>query len=94
MIDTIISSSALILIILIIRVLFKGRINPIVQYGLWGLAALRLAAFSMFNLRPVESAFSVMNAVGNAEATIRRASDVGQVLAGHAEAKAMDNAVL
>ena len=94
MIDTIISSSVLILIILTIRLVFKGKINPIVQYGLWSLVALRLAAFRLFDLRPVESAFSVMNAISSAEATIRGASDVEQVLAGHAEAEAIDNAVL
>lgn len=94
MIDTIISSSVLILIILAIRFVFKGKINPMVQYGLWSLVALRLAAFRLFDLRPVESAFSVMNAISSAEATIRGASDVEQVLAGHAEAEAIDNAVL
>lgn len=94
MIDTIISSSVLILIILTIRFVFKGKINPMVQYGLWSLVAVRLAAFSLFDLHQVESAFSVMNAVSSAEATIRGASDVEQVLAGHAEAEAIDNAVL
>ena len=94
MIDTIISSSVLILIILAIRFVFKGKINPMVQYGLWSLVALRLAAFRLFDLRPVESAFSVMNAISSAEAAIRGASDVEQVLAGHAEAEAIDNAVL
>lgn len=91
MIDTIISSSVLILIILAV---FKGRLNPMVQYGLWSLVALRLVAFNLLNLRPLESAFSVMNAVGSAEATIRGASNVGRVLAGHSEANAIDNAVL
>ena len=94
MIDTIISSSVLILIILAIRFVFKGKINPMVQYGLWSLVALRLAAFRFFDLRPVESAFSVMNAISSAKAAIRGASDVEQVLAGHAEAEAIDNAVL
>jgi beta-lactamase regulating signal transducer with metallopeptidase domain len=94
MIDTIISSSALILIILAVRFVFKGKINPMVQYGLWSLVVLRLAAFGLFDLHQVESAFSVMNAVSSAEATIRGASDVEQVLAGHAEAEAIDNAVL
>ena len=58
MIDTIISSSALIVIILIIRFVFKGKINPMVQYGLWSLVALRLAAFSWLSLHPIESALS------------------------------------
>ncbi|MFA5636177.1 MAG: M56 family metallopeptidase [Anaerovoracaceae bacterium] len=94
MIDTIISSSVLILIILTIRFVFKGKLNPMVQYSLWSLVALRLAVFNLFALSPVKSAFSIMNAVGSAEATIREASNVGQVLAGHAEAEAIDNAVL
>lgn len=94
MIDTIISSSVLILIILVIRVVFKGKINPKVQYSLWGLVAIRLAAFNLFELRPVESAFSVMNALESAVSTIRGASDVGQVLAGNGRAGAIDNAIL
>ncbi len=94
MIDTIISSSVLILIILAIRFVFKGKLSPMVQYGLWSLVALRLVVFNLFDLRPIESAFSVMNAVGSAEATIRGASNAGQVLAGHAKAEAIDNAVL
>ncbi len=94
MIDTIISSSVLILIILAIRFVFKGKINPMVQYGLWGLVALRLAAFSWLNLHPIESALSFMNVVGRAESTIRGASAADQVIAGNAEAGAIDNAVL
>lgn len=94
MIDTIISSSVLILIVLIIRAVFKGKINPIIQYGLWGLVAIRLAVFNLFDILPMKSTLSVMNAVGNVEATIRRASNMEQVLAGHADASAIDNAVL
>lgn len=94
MIDTVITSSVLILIILTIRYVFKGKINPMVQYGLWGLVALRLAAFSWLSLHPIESALSLMNAVSRAEATIRGASSAEQVLAGNAPAKAIDNAVL
>ncbi|MGI6730801.1 MAG: M56 family metallopeptidase [Anaerovoracaceae bacterium] len=94
MINTIISSSVLIMIILAIRVVFKGKINPIVQYGLWSLVALRLAAFNFFGLHPVKSTFSVMNVVSRAEATLRGASNVEGVLAGHGEAEAIDNAVL
>ncbi len=94
MIDTIISSSVLILVILAIRAAFKGRINPMVQYGLWGLVAIRLVAFNLVGIRPLVSRFSVMRAVGSAETTIRGASNVGQVLAGHADAKPIDNAVL
>ncbi|GAB1476952.1 hypothetical protein MASR2M70_17880 [Bacillota bacterium] len=91
MIDTIISSSVLILIILAIRFVFKGRINPMVQYGLWGLAALRLLAFNLLSIRPLESVLSVMNAVGSAEATIRGASSADRILAGQGGAAASDN---
>lgn len=94
MINTIISSSILILIILAIRFAFKGRINPMVQYGLWSLVALRLMAFSWLSLYPIESAFSVMNVASNAADTIRGASSVDQVIAGNAAAGAIDNAVL
>ncbi|MDD2218409.1 MAG: M56 family metallopeptidase, partial [Eubacteriales bacterium] len=94
MIDTIIASSVLILIVLAIRVVFKGKINPMVQYALWGLVALRLTIFSFMELIPIESSLSVMNAAGNAEETIRQASNLEQVLTGNAEAKAIDNAVL
>ncbi|MDD4564133.1 MAG: M56 family metallopeptidase [Eubacteriales bacterium] len=94
MIDTIISSSVLIVIILTIRFMFKGKINPMVQYGLWSLVVLRLAAFSWLNPHPIESALSLMNAVNSAEITIRGASSAEQVIAGNAEAGTIDNAVL
>lgn len=94
MINTIISSSVLILIILAIRFVFKGKINPMVQYGLWGLVALRLAAFSWLSLHPVESVLSVMNITGNATEAIRRTSAVDQVIAGNAKAETIDNAIL
>lgn len=94
MINTIISSSVLILIILAIRFVFKGKINPMVQYGLWSLAALRLTAFSWLSLYPIKSALSVMNIAGNASETIRGASAVEQVIAGNAQAGFIDNAVL
>jgi len=42
MTDVLISSSALILILCVIRRLFKGRIRAKLQYALWGLVALRL----------------------------------------------------
>lgn len=94
MINTIISSSALILIILAIRFAFKGKINPMVQYGLWSLVALRLVFFSWLTLYPVESPLSVMNIATNTAETMRGASSVVQVIAGNAEAGTIDNAVL
>ena len=43
MAETLITSSVIILMLCAIRILFKGRIRPTVQYGLWGIAAARLA---------------------------------------------------
>ncbi len=94
MIGTLISSSVLILMILAISLVVKGKINPMLQYGLWSLVALRLVSFSWLDLLPVKSAFSVMHAVSSAEATIRGAANVDQVLAGNAAAGTIDNAVL
>lgn len=94
MINTIISSSVLILIILAIRFVFRGKINPMVQYGLWSLVALRLVVFSWLNLHPIESALSVMNLTSNATEIMRGASAVDQVIAGNVEAGTIDNAML
>jgi len=59
MIETIISSSVLILIITLLRYLFRGKVSSQLQYALWALVALRLLLpFTLF-----ESPVSVMNAV-------------------------------
>lgn len=92
--NTIISSSVLILIILAIRFVFRGKINPMLQYGLWSLVALRLVAFSWLNLNPIESALSVMNIAGNATEIIRGNSAVEQVITGNVEAGPFENAAL
>ena len=42
MIDTMISSSALILAIVLLRLILKDKISPNIRYGLWGLVVLRL----------------------------------------------------
>jgi beta-lactamase regulating signal transducer with metallopeptidase domain len=94
MIDTVISSSVLILIILFMRFIFKGKIDPMVQYGLWSLVALRLTAFVWLDLHPVKSILSVMNITGSATEAIRQASAVDQVIANGAKAGAIDSAVL
>lgn len=94
MIDTVISSSVLILIILIMRFVFKGKINPMVQYGIWSLVALRLTAFVWLDLHPVKSILSVMNLTGSAAEAIRQASAVDQVIANGTKAGAIDSAVL
>lgn len=93
MIDTIVSSSALIVIILIIRFVFKGRINPMVQYGLWSLVVLRLAVFNWLSLHPIESALSFMNLVNRAESTIRGAASAELVIPGDIETGAIGNTV-
>lgn len=70
MIDTIFSSSVLILMIIAIRFIFKGKINPMVLYSLWGLVALRLMAFNLLDMHPIKNAFSVMNIAGNLCSTV------------------------
>lgn len=94
MINIILSSSVLIIMILAIRSAFRGKMNPMVQYGLWSLVALRLVSYSWLNLYPIESTFSVMNIARNAAETLRGASSVDRVVAGTAEAGPIDNAVL
>ena len=47
MAETLITSSVIILMLCAIRILFKGRIRPTVQYGLWGgLEACRVRGVS------------------------------------------------
>lgn len=94
MMNTIISSSVLILMILIIRPAFKGKINPMVQYGIWSLVALRVAYFGLLDVYPIESVLSVMNITGSATEAIRRTSAVEQVVAGNAKAGTIENAIL
>ncbi len=85
MISTILSSSVLILIILTIRFMFKGKINPVIQYCLWGLVALRLAAFNLLNIHPVESTLSVINVAGNVRKTMLSTSGAEQAMAGNTQ---------
>lgn len=42
MLEILISSSALIVVLVLLRVILRGRISARVQYALWGLVALRL----------------------------------------------------
>ncbi|TEB08598.1 Regulatory protein BlaR1 [Pelotomaculum schinkii] len=57
MLETIITSSVLIAILILLRYFFKGKINLRLQYALWLLVAVRLLIpFSVFN-----SPFSVLN---------------------------------
>lgn len=61
MIETLISSSVLIIVIIIVRTVFKGRINSRIRYSLWLIAAVRL----MLPFGLVQSGISVMNIIGN-----------------------------
>ncbi len=61
MIEWIITSSLLILLVVALRALLKGKVKPILQYALWGIVLLRLLVpFSFF-----ESSFSIMNIMGS-----------------------------
>ena len=66
MVETMITSSVLILAICLIRFVLKGKINPRIQYAMWGLVALRLLAGVFYPvgkwLSGLQSHFSVMNA--------------------------------
>ena len=66
MAETLITSSVIILILCAIRILFKGRIRPTVQYGLWGIAAARLALPCFYPVirwfGSLQSPWSIMNA--------------------------------
>lgn len=67
MVETLITSSALIAGICACRLLFSGRISPRIMYAMWGLPALRLLMPLFYPadrwLKTLKSSFSVMNAV-------------------------------
>ena len=67
MVETLITSSALIAGICACRLLFSGRISPRIMYAMWGLPALRLLMPLFYPadrwLKTLRSSFSVMNAV-------------------------------
>lgn len=74
MIETVVSSSVLILLILVIRKVFKGRIKLWLQYSLWLLVLLRLMLpFSIGN-----SAVSIMNYVALPQQTDTSVVIMGQ----------------
>ena len=66
MAETLITSSVIILMLCAIRILFKGRIRPTVQYSLWGIAAARLALPCFYPVirwfGSLQSPWSIMNA--------------------------------
>jgi len=82
MIEMIVSSSVLILIILAIRVVFMGKINPKVQYGLWSLVVLRMMPVSWLNSKMPESRLSVMHTAESVAGAIRAASNTEQLISG------------
>lgn len=64
MIETMMSSSVLIVLIWLVRSLFKGRISPRLQYGLWLLVLVRFSAGWLPSLDSggfIQSRYSVMN---------------------------------
>jgi len=63
MIEWIVTSSALILLVIFLRVLIKNRVGPRLRYALWGLALLRL----LVPVSPWESRASVMTPVAAQE---------------------------
>lgn len=67
MIEIMISSSALIGAIALLRVLLRGKVSPHMLYGLWGLVALRLLTPWLYPLQQLGNAWksriSVMNLV-------------------------------
>lgn len=68
MIEIIVSSSILIVLILVIRKIFKGKITPLLRYSLWGVIVLRLLfpIEIMPFLEKPSSFISVMNVVETA----------------------------
>lgn len=61
MTEPFITSSVLIMVVIALRFLFRGKISRWLQYALWGLVLLRL----LLPFSPLESSFSVMNALPN-----------------------------
>lgn len=80
MVETLITSSALIVGVCAFRRLFKGRISPSVQYAMWGIPALRLLLPLFYPadqwLRKLKSSFSVMNAVDSLHAQVIEGTEI------------------
>ncbi len=86
MIETLISSSVLIGLICLLRAVLRGRINPRLQYGLWGVAAVRLIIPWMYPLKELLDRWNTRLSVMNAARTVRE-----QVIAGTAAEYLADN---
>lgn len=97
MAETLITSSALILGVCLLRVLLKGKMSPLVQYGMWSIVALRLILpwfYPVFGwLTELKSRFSVMNAAEAVREMAAAGANAGQAMdhiaAGQAEALAV-----
>lgn len=64
MIETLISSSVLIIFLSILRFILKGKINSRLQYALWGLVILKLFIPNiLLHQGSIQSSYSVMNSV-------------------------------
>ena len=94
MIDALIASSLLILILLALRFFLQGKINPLLQYSLWGLVALRLLYWGWLDLIPLSSPLSILNLTEKAGQNLQSLSDTELVLQGIKEPTPMDNGVL
>lgn len=57
--EILITSTVLVVILIILRSILKGKMSPIIQYALWGLVVLRLLLFVSLFPSPV----SVLNAI-------------------------------
>lgn len=63
MLNVVISSTVLILGILLIRLIFREKINPKLRYALWGLLVFRLAIFNIPSITTFKSPISVQNMI-------------------------------
>lgn len=67
MIETLITSSALIVFILFLRPFLRRKVSPAIVYSLWGLVAIRMLVPWIYPftelIGTMKSRFSMMNAV-------------------------------
>ena len=84
MIETLITSSALIIGVCLLRLLLRGRVSPTVLYAMWAAPALRLLLWMFYPvsqwLKDLESPLSVMNAVGNLNERVIAGTGMGPLV--------------
>jgi len=68
MTEWIVASSALVVVVALVRLIFKGKINPRLQYALWGIVLVRL----LLPFPLLDSSMSIMNIVDFKSATYER----------------------